>query len=132
MGSAQAQSQPNSATASLNQRASLCVAALQADVLTLKGRYQAGETTVKPQMVTLTRQGFAFVGTAYLRGLRKAEADQLLERAEAKVAALPKAELASLSANCQNEGERLYREANAIERALVANRAQARVDKLLR
>ena len=113
------------------QRASDCVAVMKRDVVSLQARYRSGQTQVKPQMLHLTELGFGFIGTAYKRGLRKAEADVLLANAERAQSSQPADVLASLSGSCQVEGDRLLQKANVLERALITNRAKARVDDLL-
>lgn len=113
------------------RRAAACVAVLERDAAALAGRHQAGERGVKPALVKLTEQGFAFIGRAYLRGLRQAEADRLVDEAKAAQRGQPAEALAQLSAGCQAEGARLYANANGLEQAVVSNRARARVDKLL-
>lgn len=113
------------------RRAASCVAVLERDALALAGRHKAGERGLKPTLVKLTEQGFAFIGKAYLRGLRKAEADRLVDEAEAEQKGMAPEALAQLSAACQAEGAKLYASANGLEQALVTNRAKARVDKLL-
>lgn len=114
-----------------HRRAASCVAVLERDAVALAKRHQAGERGLKPALVRLTEQGFAFIGKAYLRGLRKAEADRLVEEAEAAQQAMAPEALTQLSAGCQAEGAKLYAGANGLEQALVSNRARARVDKLL-
>jgi hypothetical protein len=126
-----ARAAPSVEDAEFYRRAASCVVVMERDALQLAARYQAGERGVKPRLVKLTENGFAFVGRAYLRGLREAEANRL--KAEAAVAqkTLAPDELEQLSSSCQAEGAQLYADANGIERALVSNRAKARVDKLL-
>src|SRR5262245_34289816 len=113
------------------RRAASCVAVLERDAVALAHRHKAGERGLKPGLVKMTEQGFAFIGKAYLRGLRKAEADRLVEEAEAEQKGMAPDALSQLSAGCQAEGAKLYASANGIEQALVTNRAKARVDKLL-
>ena len=117
--------------AAFYRRAASCVAVLERDAVALAHRHQAGERGLKPALVRLTEQGFAFIGKAYLRGLRKSEADRLVDEAEAAQQAMPPEVLNQLSAGCQAEGAKLYTDANRLEQALVSNRARARVDKLL-
>lgn len=121
----------DAATDAFYRRASACVAVMKQDVVVLTARHQAGATTVRPDIQRLTELGFTFVGTAYKRGLRKAQADQMLADAEASQKGQGADALKKLSTECQAEGARLLAKANVIERALVANRARARVDKLL-
>jgi len=113
------------------RRAASCVAVLESDAKALAGRYQAGERTLKPSLVKMTEQGFAFIGRAYIRGLRKTEADRLTAEASAQQKGMPPEALQQLSSSCQAEGAQLYADANPIEQSLVSNRARARVDKLL-
>jgi hypothetical protein len=113
------------------RHAAACVAVLERDATTMAGRYQSGDRSVKPGLVKLTEQGFSFIGKAYLRGLRKEQADQLTAEARDAQKAMPASALQKLSSDCQAEGSRLYGQASALEQALVSNRAKARVDKLL-
>ena len=113
------------------RHAAACVAALERDATTMAGRYQSGDRSVKPGLVKLTEQGFSFVGKAYLRGLRKEEADRLTAEARENQKAMAPAALQKLSTDCQAEGGRLYGQASALEQAVVSNRAKARVEKLL-
>ena len=64
---AQAQDDPDEA---FYQRAATCAAAMQFDQLSLVARARAGTPGLRPELLTLTKLGFAYVGTAYLRGLR--------------------------------------------------------------
>ena len=121
----------DAATDAFYRRASACVAVMKQDVVVLTTRHRAGATAVRPDIQRLTELGFTFVGTAYKRGLRKDQADQMLADAEASQKGQGADTLKKLSTECQAEGARLLAKANVIERALVANRARARVDKLL-
>jgi hypothetical protein len=112
-------------------RSSACVAVMKADLLDLTARFRSGETTLRPDIERLTELGFTFVGTAYKRGLRKPLADQLLDEAERKQSLQAPVTLQALSQSCQAEGQRLLSDANFLERALVRNRAKARVNDLL-
>jgi hypothetical protein len=113
------------------QRAASCVAVLERDATGLAGRYQAGDRSVKPALLKLTEQGFSFIGRAYLRGLRKDEADRLTADAKQAQQAMSAEALRQLSSGCQTEGARLYADAGSLEQAVVSNRARARVEKLL-
>jgi hypothetical protein len=113
------------------ERSSACVAVMKADLLALTERYQSGEPAVRADIERLTELGFSFVGTAYKRGLRKPLADKLLDEAERVQVLQAPVTLQALSTSCQAEGARLLAEANFLERALVRNRARARVDDLL-
>ena len=125
------QAAPSAEDAQFYRRAASCVVVMERDALQLAGRYQAGDRDVKPSLVKLTVNGFAFVGRAYLRGLREAEANRLKAEAAVTQKTLAFDELEQLSSSCQAEGAQLYADANGLERALVSNRAKARVDKLL-
>ena len=65
------------------QRASDCAAAMQFDQLALVARARAGDKTVRPQLFELTRLGFAYVGEAYLKGLRDPRGGDMLKAATA-------------------------------------------------
>lgn len=112
-------------------RSSSCVAVMKTNLLDLTERFHRGETSVRNDIVHLTELGFSFVGTAYKRGLRKPLADQLLDEAERRQSLMAPVALQDLSVSCQAEGQRLLQDANFLERALVRNRAKARVDDLL-
>lgn len=122
---------PDDAKLARYRQASACVAVMKQDVVGLVSRSRAGTPNLRPEMVRLTELGFAFIGTAYKSGLRNPQADQLLEEAEAAQKRQSPESLRQLSVQCQAEGSKLLRDSNALERALVSNRAKARVDKLL-
>jgi hypothetical protein len=113
------------------QQAARCTAVLKTQVTSMQARSAKGEANLRPEMVRLAELSFAFVGRAYLRGLRKPLADQLLSAAEMQQRSLSAPALAALSAECQAQGAQVLNDANFVERALVRNRAAARVDKLL-
>ncbi|HSI56966.1 MAG TPA: hypothetical protein VLA16_05385 [Ideonella sp.] len=122
---------PDDAGLARYRHASACVAVMKQDATALAERYRAGATAVRPEVVRLTELGFTFIGTAYKSGLRNPQADQLLDEAEQAQQGQPASALKQLSADCQAEGAKLLRDSNALERALVSNRARARVDRLL-
>jgi hypothetical protein len=128
---AAAQSDPSPQDLARWQQASACVAVLKADVLALRDRTWSGTPGLKPEMKRLTEQGFAFIGTAYKQGLREPLADRLLEETEAAQKRASPESLRALSQSCRADGARLLKQANVLERLLVGNRAEARVDKLL-
>ena len=78
------------------------------------------------------QQGFAFIGTVYLQGVRDEEANRLLKAAEKAQEGLAASELAARQAACRTEGAQLLKNANYLERAFVMNAAQRRVDRLKR
>lgn len=79
------------------------MAVLERDASALATRVQAGDKAARPGLLKLTEQGFTFVGRAYLRGLRKAEADRLVDEAKVAQKSLPPKPLQQLSAGCQAE-----------------------------
>jgi hypothetical protein len=113
------------------RRASACTAVLKREVVALRDRFLRGDAAVRPEIQRLTEQSFTFVGIAYKRGLRNPQADRLLDEAEAAQQRQPATTLRQLFNDCQAEGAKLFSGSNAIERALVRNRAKARVDQLL-
>jgi hypothetical protein len=126
-----ASAQVADADAAYYRRASSCAAVLKRDVVGLSERFQRGEPSVRNEIQRLTEQTFTFIGIAYKRGLRNPQADQMLDEAERAQQKLPALALRQLSSDCQAEGARLLAASNAIERALVRNRAKARVEHLL-
>lgn len=122
---------PAEADQAFFKRTSVCAAVLKQEVVTLQGRVNKGEGQLRGDIQRLTEQSFAYVGTAYKRGLRNPQADQLLGEAEAALKRLPPATQRQQLQECQAEGSRILANANALERALVRNRAKARVDQLL-
>lgn len=111
--------------------ASACVAAIKQDVLERVAAYRPGQTVQREDILRLTEQSFAFVGTAYKMGLRNPQAEQLLDEAEQRHTLLSPPAQRKLSQQCQTEGAGLVADANMLERLLVRNRAAARVNKLL-
>lgn len=107
-----------------------CVAAMKSKAGTLGERYRAGDEAVRPELLSLTEAGFAFIGAAYEAGLRKDDADRRLADAEEQQKALPAAELARLIDACHAEGRTLLDKSNAFERALVRNAARMRVKRM--
>jgi hypothetical protein len=112
------------------EHSAACVAALQVEAEALADELRHGRTEIEPELVRRVQQGFAFVGTAYLQGLRVEEANRLLRAAEQAQQLLPAPELAARQAACRSEGTRLLEKANPLERAFVMKAAQRRVDRL--
>jgi len=112
------------------QHSAECVAALEVEAETMADQYRSGHTDVEAELVRRVQQGFAFIGTAYLQGVRDAEADRLLKAAEAAQKEIPVDELTARQAACRSEGARLLENANVIERAFVMKAAQRRVERL--
>jgi hypothetical protein len=122
---------PDEATPASYRHASECVAVLKRDALGLVEASRASQPGARASLLRLTEQGFAFVGTAYKAGLRNPLADQLLAEAEQAQQRWPAERLRQLATDCQGEGATLLKQSNFIERALVSNRAKARVEHLL-
>lgn len=78
-----------------------------------------------------TEHGFVFIGVAYKKGLRNPEADQMLKAAEGRWSQLAPAQQATRLSRCTLQADHLMADVTSLERFLVRNRAQARVDKLL-
>ena len=78
-----------------------------------------------------TEHGFVLIGVAYKKGLRNPEADQMLKAAEARWSQLAPAQQSSRLNRCTQQADQLMADVSGLERFLVRNRAQARVDKLL-
>lgn len=114
------------------EHAALCVAALQSEAEGLAQQFRDGKVEIEPQLVRRVEQGFAFIGSAYKRGVRNEEANRLLKAAQEAQQGLPAPELAARQAACRIEGAELLAKANALERAFVSQAAQRRVDKLKR
>jgi len=112
------------------QHTAECVAALEVQAAAMADEYRNGKTEIEPELVRRVQEGFAFIGTAYLQGLREEEANRLLKAAQKAQESLPAAELAARQVACRTEGARLLEKANVIERAFVMKAAQRRVDKL--
>lgn len=114
------------------KRTSACVAVMKREILMLADKHRAGDTKAQSEMVRQAEWSFALIGTAYKQGLRKPQADKLLEEAEAALKTLSPDEQKALLQACQVEGQTTYKEANFVERALVSNRARARIESMLK
>lgn len=107
-----------------------CVSALTTRAEPLAARLKAGDQTVEAELLKLTESGFAIIGTSYQDGLRKPEADQLLNKAKKAQQSLPRAELNKLQDSCLLEGTQVMADANALERFLVSTAARRRVNRI--
>ncbi len=114
------------------KRTSSCVAVMKREIVGLADQHKAGNGKAQPEMVRLAEWSFALIGTAYKQGLRKPQADKLLEDAEAALKSQSPDEQKALLQACQAEGQASYKDANFVERALVSNRAKARVEAMLK
>jgi hypothetical protein len=112
------------------QRASTCAAAMQFDQFALVAKARAGATEVRPELVTLTKLGFAYVGEAYLRGLRDPRGSDMLKAATAEQKDWPEARHKALVAQCRVEAQKVYDKAG-MWRWAVDGKAKKRVDRFL-
>lgn len=109
--------------------ASDCTAALKVRV---EERVAQPKSEVRNKAILIdTEVGFAFIGVAYKKGLRKPQADQMLAASEKKWATLGKTEQQTRLSTCSAKGLQLLKDLSGFERYIIKNRAQARVDKLL-
>ncbi len=113
------------------QRSADCAAAMQIDQFALVARARAGTPGLRPQLVELTKLGFAYVGSAYLRGLRDPRGSDMLKAATAEQKTWPAARHEALVAQCRVEAQKVYRGANSMEQWLIDNKAAKRVDRYL-
>jgi hypothetical protein len=113
------------------QRASDCAAALQIDQLALVARARAGEKdAVRPALFEITKLGFAYVGEAYLKGLRDPRGSDMLKAATAAQKDWPPERHKALVAECRVEAQKVY-DNSGMWRMLVDNKANKRVDRFL-
>ena len=112
------------------QRASDCAAAMQVDQFALVARARAGDKTVRPQLFELTKLGFAYVGEAYLKGLRDPRGGNMLKAATAEQKDWPEARHKAMVATCRVEAQKVYDNAGMWQWA-VDNKASKRVDRFL-
>jgi hypothetical protein len=112
------------------QRASTCAAALQVDQLALVAKARAGAPNVRPELLQLTKLGFAYVGEAYLKGLRDPRGSDMLKAATAAQKDWPAARHAALVAECRVEAQKVYDNAG-LWRWPIDNKAGKRVDRFL-
>lgn len=112
------------------QRASDCAAAMQVDQLALVARARAGDRSVRPALFELTKLGFAYVGEAYLKGLRDPRGTNMLKAATAAQKDWPTARHAALVAQCRAEAQQVYDD-SGMWKLLVDRKASKRVDRFL-
>ena len=112
------------------QRASACAAAMQFDQFALVARARAGETDLRPQLVELTKLGFAYVGEAYLKGLRDPRGSDMLKAATAEQKNWPAARHAALVVECRAEAQKVYDNAG-LWKWPIDSKANKRVDRFL-
>jgi hypothetical protein len=112
------------------QRASECVAAMQVDQHALVARARSGDTSVRPALFEVTKLGFAYVGEAWLKGLRDPRATNMLKAATAAQKDWPAARHAALVTECRAEAQKVY-DGSGMWKVLVDNKANKRVDRFL-
>ena len=112
------------------QRASACAAAMQFDQLALVARARMGDKSVRPALFELTKLGFAYVGEAYLKGLRDPRGTNMLKAETAAQKDWPVARHRALVAECRVEAQRVY-DNSGMWKMLVDNKANKRVDRFL-
>jgi hypothetical protein len=112
------------------QRASACAAAMQFDQLALVARARSGDTGVRPELLQLTKLGFAYVGEAYLKGLRDPRGSDMLKAATAEQKDWPAERHAALVVQCRVEAQKVYDGAGLWQWA-IDNKASKRVDRFL-
>jgi hypothetical protein len=127
---AQADTPSSPTEPSIHEHRAACVAALTTKAEPLAARLKTGDATVETELLGLTESGFALIGAAYRDGLRKPEADQLLDAAKKAQKALPAPELGKMQASCQTEGSQVLADSNALERFLVTSAARRRVSRI--
>jgi hypothetical protein len=112
------------------RRASECAAAMQVDQFALVARARSGDRSVRPALFELTKLGFAYVGEAYLKGLRDPRGTNMLKAETAAQKDWPPARHAALVAQCRVEAQRVYDD-SGFWKMLVDNKANKRVDRFL-
>jgi len=112
------------------QRASACAAAMQYDQLALVARARTGDKSVRPALFELTKLGFAYVGEAYLKGLRDPRGTNMLKEQMAVQKDWPAARHAALVSECRAEAQKVY-DNSGMWKMLVDNKANKRVDRFL-
>ena len=112
------------------QRASACAAAMQYDQLALVARARMGDKSVRPALFELTKLGFAYVGEAYLKGLRDPRGTNMLKEQMAVQKDWPAARHAALVSECRAEAQKVY-DNSGMWKMLVDNKANKRVDRFL-
>jgi hypothetical protein len=107
-----------------------CVAALKVRATALEDQLRAGQQEAEPQLQVVLERGFAFIGSAYLQGVSKAEANELLAEASAALQSQPPVDLVERQAACDAEGRRLLEEAGPLAQGLATKAARKRIEKL--
>ena len=111
-------------------RASECAAAMQFDQFALVARARSGDTTVRPALFEITKLGFAYVGEAYLKGLRDPRGGQMLKAASAEQQDWPASRHTAMVSECRGEAQKIYDD-SGLWKMLVDKKANKRVDRFL-
>ena len=111
-------------------RASQCAAALQVDQYALVARARSGDKSVRPALFDITKLGFAYVGEAYLKGLRDPRGAQMLKAATEEQKDWPADRHTAMVTQCRAEAQRLYDD-SGMWKLLVDNKADKRVDRFM-
>jgi hypothetical protein len=130
MSAAQAADMTPAEEQALQEHRAACVAALTTLAEPLAARLKKGDHGGEDELLGLTESGFALIGAAYRDGLRKPEADKLLDAAKKTQKALPAPELAKLQAACKAEGVKVLADASMLEHFLVTTAARKRVTRI--
>ena len=109
-----------------------CVAALDARSEELARQAKAGQSDLRPLLVSTLDAGAAFIGQAYMRGERdEARSQSQLAEAQQAQKKLAAADLATRQSACAQEGARLLSQTDAIGRFVISRLVQRRLQKLL-
>ena len=112
--------------------AAACVAALEVNTDALVKQVRAGRSELRPLLQERMQDGVAFIGAAYVRGLRdKKRARALLTQASEAQKSLTADELSARQDACAAEGLQLLASATFIERLLVWHLTGNRMNKVL-
>ena len=111
-------------------RASECAAAMQFDQYALVARAREGDKSVRPALFDITKLGFAYVGEAYLKGLRDPRGGEMLKAAGAEQKDWPEARHRAMVAQCRLEAQKIY-DGSGMWKILVDNKANKRVDRFM-
>jgi hypothetical protein len=103
---------------------------MQVDQYALVARARAGDKSVRPALFDITKLGFAYVGEAYLKGLRDPRGGQMLKDATAEQKDWPAARHTAMVGECRAEAQRIYDD-SGMWKILVDNKANKRVDRFM-
>lgn len=109
-----------------NEDAAYCAAVLKQEV-----QAQAANGGSRDHLVSLTKAGYAFVGTVIKSGVSRQAGDALLDEAEAKIRSSGGRINPRTLKTCEDIAGELLKGATGLERSLVSYKAKKRVDDLL-